>query len=88
MCTSITCRFARVVVAPHPLEQLVPGEHLARVTQQEGHWIEGLWLHRQRHAIAQQAVTAEVDLDVADFHVRGRLLGHRGLLGAAAYNLF
>ena len=62
-------RLARVVVAPDVLEQLVAGEHLARVAEQEGQQLERLRLDRQRLAVAQQPMTAEVDLDVAEFHV-------------------
>ena len=53
----------RVVVAPDVLEQLVAGEDLARVADQEREQLEGLGLDRQHLAVAQQPVAAEVGLD-------------------------
>ena len=59
-------RLARVVVAPDVLEQLVAGEHLARVAEEEREQLERLRLDRQRLAVAQEAVAGEVDLDPAE----------------------
>ena len=59
-------RLARVVVAPDVLEELVAGEDLARVAEQERQQLERLGLDRQDLAVAQQPVAAEVDLDAAE----------------------
>ena len=59
---------ARVVVAPHVLEQLVAREDLAGVADEEREQLERLRLDRQDLAVAEQPVPAEVRLDAA----RGR----------------
>src|SRR3954452_18690196 len=56
-------RLAAVVVAPHVLEQLVTGEDLARMAQEEREQLERLGLDRDDRAVAQQAMTAKVCLD-------------------------
>ena len=46
-------RLARVVVAPDALEELVAGEHLALVAEEEREQLERLRLDRHRLAVAQ-----------------------------------
>ena len=46
-------RLARVVVAPDALEQLVAGEHLALVADEEREQLERLGLDRDRLAVAE-----------------------------------
>ena len=69
---------AGVVVAPDPLEELVAGERLARVSEEEGEELEGLRLHRQHVAVAQDPMAGQVHLDLAEIdHRRRRLDGGR-----------
>ena len=65
-------RLARVVVAPDLLEQLVAGEDLAGVSDQEREQLERLGLDRQDLAVAQQSVAAEVGLDPPEVDDRRR----------------
>ena len=65
-------RLAAVVVAPDVLEQLVAGEHLARVAEQEREQLERLGLERHGLAVAQHAVAGEVDLHPAEVDQRRR----------------
>ena len=62
----------RVVVAPDVLEQLVAGEDLARVADEEREQLERLRLERHDLAVAQQPVAAEVGLDRAEVDDRRR----------------
>ena len=59
---------ARVVVAPDLLEELVAGEDLARVTDEEREQLEGLGLDRHGRPSRRRRWPAQVDLDPA----RGR----------------
>jgi hypothetical protein len=65
-------RLTCVVVTPHLLEKLLPGEHLARVTHEERQELEGLGLDRERVAVAEDPVTGQVDLDRAEVDDWGR----------------
>ena len=56
----------RVVVAPDVLEELVAGEDLARVADEERQELERLRLDRDDLAVAQEAMAGEVDLDLAE----------------------
>ena len=71
----------RVVVAPDVLEELVAGEHLARVAEQEREQLERLGLERHGVAVAQHAVAGEVDLDPAEVDERRRVAPAARLLG-------
>ena len=73
---------AGVVVAPDLLEQLVAGEDLARVADQEREQVERLRLDRQRLAVAQQAMPGEVDLDPIEVDDGRRRLDGDALLRA------
>src|SRR6185503_4939754 len=61
---------AGVVVAPDVLQQLVAGERLARVPEEEREKLEGLRLDRQGLAVAQEPMPGEVDLDPAEIDHR------------------
>ena len=76
-------RLAGVVVAPDVLEQLVAGEDLARMAEQEREQLERLRLDRQDLAVAQEPVAAEVGLDAPEVDDRGRPVDRDALLGAA-----
>ena len=52
----------RVVVAPHVLEQLVAGEHLARMADEEREQLERLGLDRHGAPSRSSRWPAEVDL--------------------------
>ena len=65
-------RLAGVVVAPDVLEQLVAGEDLARVADEEGEQLERLGLERHDLAVAQQPVAGEVRLDRPEVDDRRR----------------
>ncbi len=53
-------RLAGVVVAPHPLEQLLAAEHLTGIADQEREQLERLWLDGQRLAVAQDLVASQI----------------------------
>ena len=72
---------AGVVVAPDLLEQLVAGEDLARVSDEEREQLERLRLDRDGDPVAQQPPAAEVRLDRPEIDDRGRLLDRDGLVG-------
>ena len=55
-----------VVVAPHPLEQLVAAEHLAGVPDEERQQLERLGLERHDLAVAQEPVAGHVGLHGAE----------------------
>ena len=59
-------RLARVVVAPDALEELVAGEHLALVAEEEREQLERLRLDGHGLAVAQQPVAGEVHLHPAE----------------------
>ena len=59
-------RLTGVVVAPDLLQELVAGEDLAGVAEQEGEQLEGLGLDRQLLAVAEQPMAGQVDLDVVE----------------------
>ena len=65
-------RLARVVVAPNPLQELVAADHLARMAQEEGEELEDLRLQRDLLAIAQDAMTGDIDLDRPERHAWGQ----------------
>src|SRR2546427_8414656 len=73
----------RVVVAPDALEELVAGEHLTGMTQQEDEQLEGLRLDRQGVAVAEQPMAGDVDLDAPEIDDRRRVLGRDSLFGAS-----
>lgn len=73
---------ARVVVSPHVLKELVPGECLARMPEEERQQLERLGLDREGHAVAQEAVAGDIDLDPAEIDDRRPArIGRRNLLG-------
>src|SRR5438093_4889312 len=74
-------RLAGVVVAPHPLEELVTAHDLARMAKEERQELEDLWLERHLAAVAKHAVAGDVDLDRADRHA-GRQGRHKGFAAA------
>src|SRR5436309_5073075 len=76
-------RLARVVVAPDVLEELVPGERLAGVAEEEGEELERLRLDRQRLSVAEEPVSGEIDLDVPEIDDRWPADRRRRLLGPA-----
>src|SRR6187401_2910903 len=76
-------RLATVVVAPYVLEQLVAGEDLARVADQEGEQLECLRLDRDDLPVTEQPMAAEIGLDRPEIDDGRRTVdGHR--LGRAA----
>src|SRR5439155_7351187 len=76
-------RLARVVVAPDVLEELVAGERLPGVAEQERQQLERLRLDRQRLSVAQEPVPGEVDLDAPEIDDRRPVDRRRRLLGPA-----
>src|SRR5688500_1380394 len=76
-------RLAAVVVAPHVLEQLVAGEDLAGMTDQEGEQLERLRLDRDDLAVAQQSVAAEIRLDRPEIDDSRRTVDRHGLVRTA-----
>ena len=63
------------------LEELVAGEDLARVADEEGQQLERLGLDRHDHAVAQQPPAAEVGLDRAEVDDGRRVLDRDRLVG-------
>ena len=63
----------RVVVAPDVLEQLVAGEHLARVAEQEREQLERLGLERHGSPSRRTRWPGEVHLDAPEVDERRRL---------------
>src|SRR5512134_332923 len=73
---------AGVVIAPDALEELVAGEDLAGVTEEEGEQLERLRLDRQVRTVAQQPMAGEIHLHPAEIHDRRRRLEGDRLLRA------
>src|SRR5918994_7882699 len=75
-------RLAGVVVPPDALEQLVAGEDLPGMADEEGEELEGFGLHRDDLAVAEQPVAAEVRLDRSKVDDRRRPIDRDGLVRA------
>src|SRR5687768_16968916 len=57
---------AGIVVAPDLLEELVPADDLARMSEEEREELEDLRLHRNLGAVPEHAVPGEVDGDIPE----------------------
>ena len=79
-------RLAGIVVAPDALEKLVTSERLARMAEQECQELDRLRLDRDRLAVAEQAVTGEVDLDPTEIDDGGQRRVGRGDLRSERRN--